>query len=267
MDDMLSARRSGCRQRPRQCETGGFTLVEVLVVIAILSMLIAILLPSLRMAKQSALSAVCLARQGQLSHAIIAYSTDHQRKIPYGPKAPPGTLTNFYPMTGTVTNIVSLESGQPVGLGLMLGNQLSKNPHAIFCPGADQDIDTNAQLANVGIRQAQSSYFYRHASVHDMFAPPPTPPRIRIDKLGANRLNGPIRALAMDSDMVVHPVYIIFGIYTRTHHQRQTGNILFTDGHAKTVPITGGQAFVHVASSPQYALGRILEVLEWADSQ
>lgn len=241
-------------------------MVEALVVVAIIAFIVSILLSGLGKSRRAAETAVCLARQSQLSQAIVSYSLESQRRIPYGPIAPPGALTNFYPITGCVTNLISLSSGAPVGLGLMLNKHLSRTPQAVFCPGADQPFDTAQQLANVGVSQAQSSYFYRHGSNFDFFAPPSTR-HLRIDNLGRNRNNVEIRALLMDSDMVAHPNYALFGIYSRTHHRRETGNVLYADGSAKTLRIDGGQAYVYIASAPYGALGRILETLEWADAQ
>ncbi len=261
----MTGRRSG-RQSAALAPREGFTLVEVLVVVAIIVFVVSMLLTGLGKSRRSAETAVCLARQSQLSQAIMTYALDSQRRIPYGPKAPPGSLTNFYPFTGCVTNLISLTSGAPVGLGLMLNKQLSRTPEALFCPGADQPFDTAKQLANWGVTQAQSSYFYRHGSGFDFFAPPTTK-HTRIDNLGRNRNNVEIRALAMDSDLVVHPNYNLFGIYSRTHHRRETGNVLYADGHSKTVRIDQDQAYVYLASAPYTALGRILEVLEWADTQ
>ena len=240
--------------------------MEVLVVVAIIAFIISILLAGLGKSRRAAETAVCLARQSQLSQAIVSYALESQRRVPYGPISPPGSLTNFYPITGCVTNLVSLTSGAPVGLGLMLNKQLSRTPQAIFCPGADQPFDTAQQLANVGVAQAQSSYFYRHGSNFDFFAPPTTK-YTRIHNLGRNRNNVEIRALLMDSDLVVHPNYNLFGIYTRTHHRRETGNVLYADGHCKTLRIDEGQAYVYLNSAPYGALGRILETLEWADTK
>lgn len=55
----------------------GFTLIELLVVISIIALLISILLPSLRNAREAARGALCLSNQRQASFAAMAYAVDH----------------------------------------------------------------------------------------------------------------------------------------------------------------------------------------------
>jgi len=61
----------------------GFTLVELLAVIAILALLIAILLPSLQSSRQNAKAVLCGSNIKQLTTGLFMYETENQT-FPYG---------------------------------------------------------------------------------------------------------------------------------------------------------------------------------------
>ncbi len=56
----------------------GFTLIEVLVVVAIIALLVSILLPSLARAREQARRAKCLSNMSNLGKAVMAFSVGHQ---------------------------------------------------------------------------------------------------------------------------------------------------------------------------------------------
>ncbi len=60
-----------------------FTLIELLVVVSIISVLIAVLLPALRNARDAARAVGCAANQRQLGIAFQNYSTDHNNYVTY----------------------------------------------------------------------------------------------------------------------------------------------------------------------------------------
>ena len=249
-----------------------FTLVELLVVLAILAILAALLLPALTSAKEKGRRAVCVSNLRQIGVATITYAHDNEGKIPYGPKAPPFTSpVNFYPSTGAPTSLLSLQNGAPVGLGLLLPDHLSTQRKVLFCPGNDQPLDTDMELANVGLRQAQGSYYYRHAGNTQLFDSPYAPfvpHHIQLDQLGRNRADLPIRALALDTIFLSPPELATFNVKSRTHHRQQVANILFADGHVTGRPNKDGRFTVDVTDYSQIrdAFNKILTVLEQADA-
>ena len=61
---------------------GGFTLVELLVVISIIALLLSILMPSLGRARAQAQSVVCLSQMKQIGSAMMMYALDAGDKFP-----------------------------------------------------------------------------------------------------------------------------------------------------------------------------------------
>ena len=62
----------------------GFTLIELLVVVAIISMLIAILLPSLSRAREQTKSVLCLSNLRTLAQGVITFASEADDKLPGG---------------------------------------------------------------------------------------------------------------------------------------------------------------------------------------
>jgi prepilin-type N-terminal cleavage/methylation domain-containing protein/prepilin-type processing-associated H-X9-DG protein len=251
----------------------GFTLVELLVVIAIVALLGALLLPAFASAKEKALKAACLSNLRQIGIAINTYVSDYSGRIPYGPKAPPFTNpSDLYPATGTPTSLISLQTGDPVGLGLLLQQYISRQPKVLFCPASDQPIDTDAELAKVGLHQAQSGYYYRHAGnilLHDTLAATNAPEHLQLDNLGLNRNGAPIRALAIDTSFLCPADLAAYGVKQNTHHRQRFADILFADGHVLSRRNADKRFTVDVTNYGDItsSFDRILKVLEQADTE
>jgi len=73
--------RSGGRPDRRSC---AFSLVELLVVIAIATVMIALLLPALRSAREAAMAVTCLAKLRQWGVTTYAFTTDEDGRLPRG---------------------------------------------------------------------------------------------------------------------------------------------------------------------------------------
>jgi len=248
----------------------GFTLIELLVVIALIAILAGLLFPALAAAKNRGRRAACLSNPHQLGLAIHMYAADHEGRIPYGPIAPAFTSpAEFYPTTGAPTSLLSLRAGAPVGLGLMLPYYLAQTRRVLFCPGSDQPIDVQSELARVGNSQSQGSYYYRHAGVTELFlSPVEAPANLRLDNLGTNRNGVAIRTLAMDTQFLAPAELGGFNIKPRTHHLQRFANALYADGSASSQQNPDGRYTVDVRTYDALysAFNRILQVLELADA-
>jgi prepilin-type N-terminal cleavage/methylation domain-containing protein len=132
----------------RRNSRNAFTLVELLVVIAIIAMLLAILIPALNSARETAKRSICASNLKQLGLASAAYNNEYML-LPYNYVTGPMTggtsatlgYNNFlltYPTDGM--NIVWINQG------LLYSLNYIKDPKVYYCPSQPKykkyDYDT-----------------------------------------------------------------------------------------------------------------------------
>lgn len=248
----------------------GFTLLELLAAVAVIAILVALAIPALTRVQDAGKGAACVSNLHQIGVALFAYAGDNGGKIPAGPKAPPFTNpASFYTSTGAPTSLLSLQSGAPAALGLLLETYLAATPRVLFCPGTDQPVDASAELAKVGRQQAQGSYYYRHGGNTALFDTPSTViPDIRLFNMGNNRNGQPVRALVLDTEFLCPPDLAPFNVKPRTHHKLKFVNILFSDSHVGSRSNADGRYTVDLSdySKLRGAFDNILTVFERADA-
>ena len=154
------------RQMRMRLRSRGFTLVELLVVIGIISVLIGILLPALNRARDQANTVQCLSNLRQIGAAIVNYAADNQ-----GYLVPGRYDASTYP---TSTNVAELENWATI---LVNSGYLPTPPQApsnntmwdtsygtsVFrCPnGANNRNDINGTAAPQTPIDAMGSFFTR----------------------------------------------------------------------------------------------------------
>jgi prepilin-type N-terminal cleavage/methylation domain-containing protein len=236
----------------------GFTLVELLVVVAIVSMLLAMLMPSLSRARAQSRVSVCLSNLREIGLGVQAYAAQYNDAIPRGPADP----IFYFPTQGWdewATNQVwlgTLKANQ--GLGTLLDVDL-RQPRVLFCP-ADDTNDPFEELEKIeqrGDEDAYCSYLYRQ---RDQIT------RDRLDYLGTNDLGLEARALALDANSLGE------GDFARTNHEAREVNILYRDGHAETfenrqhVFSLRQEDFFGFPASVERRLNEILVAADFAES-
>ncbi|MBI1335884.1 MAG: prepilin-type N-terminal cleavage/methylation domain-containing protein [Phycisphaera sp.] len=130
----------------------GFTLVELLVVVAIIAVLIAILLPSLNRARYQAKLVVCKSQMHQQCIGVTSYGTDYEGFYPEAPAQDPSVKLrgrgDLYTIASRFNHYDLRDSLRPY-----LGSQLNK---ILKCPlASDVWLDNNdgwtgdAQYTNI----------------------------------------------------------------------------------------------------------------------
>jgi prepilin-type N-terminal cleavage/methylation domain-containing protein len=109
-------------------KTRGFTLVELLVVIGIITVLIAILLPSLNVARESAQKVNCASNLRQLALMTQEYALENHDYIPVG-RASNNLFVNYWFVDNSDTG-----GGSFYMFGSLYGASLMPNGKIAYCP-------------------------------------------------------------------------------------------------------------------------------------
>jgi prepilin-type N-terminal cleavage/methylation domain-containing protein len=250
-----------CVNRSRR----GFTLVELLVVVAIIALLVSLLLPALAGVRAAAKRATCGSNLRQLGVAIYAYAAEERGFIPRGPDplAPFDLSSNQM-----ATNQLWIGVGTPempathprqyMGQGQLL-RRICPQPAAFFCP-ADGNFNQDEELPRIGTSDdAYGSYLYR-----ELDQLPPVAARGLLDRLGANIVGAiavPVAALALDTNSLGP------GRAFHVNHDGKRVNVLFRDASVRDFANRNDCLAIPAAAFANWALipGAIDQLLTNAD--
>lgn len=160
----------------------GFTLVELLVVISIIALLIAILLPSLKKAREQTKSTVCKANQRGIGQAFMMYAETFDGVWP--PAVDSLGSQNRWPVPFHLGGIISAK----YGLWDTTGKELRKADDSIFiCPSEKAErvipdwtvngVTKPVDRVEVGGSYAMNEEIHRRpdGTLFRGMAPPPSP--------------------------------------------------------------------------------------------
>lgn len=229
-----------------------FTLIELLVVISIIALLVAILLPALRAARDTARGAQCLSNQRQLGIGVAAYANENADY--HVPQSLPGTISWPGLLLWQTMQVprsdysAAISSGEDVPFPML------------YCP-------LNVRNGLVGNGSLPANYVTNYAANFDLFAPPTNPnaPLLRISDLKKPSESADLWD-ARESPIVpgnwsaggsswAHiltgnpnsSVGFVHGGSRDSPYRGGAANALHLDGHAAGIPDPGDNTFFPIA--------------------
>ncbi|MFA9476684.1 type II secretion system protein [Phycisphaerales bacterium AB-hyl4] len=214
----------------------GFTLIELLVVISIIALLVAILLPALSAARDSARAIACGSNQRQLGIAFAAYAADSRGSFPTTGNYPDnlGGVTSWYQPDNWINLLAVGYMDQPPTnqQGSPAGRNRLAAPSVWLCPNDQRERHSSGRYhgPTYGVNSLLTGFYaerQRHPfRVEEVTEPTKTP--VLADMLANMNFHsfpGGLRDLTAGGNEPRWP-----------HYDAGGDNFLFVDGHVQRVP-------------------------------
>lgn len=207
--------------RNRRCDKVAFTMVELLIVIAIITVLLAMVMSGVNRARQQAMQTHCLSNLRQLGTVYLVYASTNGGQVPLG-------YSNGMPWNGY---FLWDSINYPLAGRVFKAKLMDDSPRTFYCPS---QIDARWQyntLANPwpsqtvnpsGSLQIRVGYTARPSVEWAPGSFQPTGPMTRLQTL---------KSKAMLSDVVGIPRSSVD--YTNIHHRSL--NVLYADSSVRSV--------------------------------
>ncbi len=204
--------------------SGGFTLIEILIGIAIICVLAAMLIPSLQSARECAKGAVCLSNLRQFGVALDLYVADFNGVVPTASPRCPSAYCPGSPVA---------DERSATWLGTVYDLGYCRDKKAMKCPA---DPVRRMGLLHADYSFDNSSYGYNFFAFRTYW----TDPFVRLSEVRNPSLT---YLAAYNSDNAMFPGNYFFSncnaldpefMVSRRH--RQGANILWVDGHSSWLP-------------------------------
>ncbi len=260
-----------------------FTLIEVLVVVAIIALLVSILIPTLKRAKEQAHRAACAAQLHQVMFGVFSYANDNKGDGPMrgwftytvaerprealGWGGQPSRLLDPQGTLGTNGHLL-------VNLGMLWPRWIGREHKALYCPSQNNIRDNPGSGWPAAFKSWQQYYWvyagYNYCAVLARRGDPTDKdvpgksPKFR----SVNPLPSQVWASGFDSwvknvwmprnnsafKMPLTPVLVsdtFIGGFTPPHSNGKSVNVAYSDGHVRnqriTKSITSGQSYQYEA--------------------
>ncbi len=224
----------------------GFTLIELLVVISIIALLLAIIMPAMKAARETAKRTICGGNLKTIGQGVFLYAAENDNRL----------MTSVNPDSLHYSHLVfiidkSKPFGQHItntfGYGCLYTARVIPNPSVFYCPSAPRVVEASGLLKSY--REEDFYYPGTHewpwnndpsgASTHNVRSSFGYTPQARDRKVVLKGEQFPTVAVKATQ---LHPSYVLGldALYTLNHlpHRRGVGrpsgvNVLYSDAHVE----------------------------------